>query len=369
MASLLSSLANNLPEEIYKLKCKFGHNYEKCETFGIKCEYCDCFLKYTNFKDDLIEYKCLCSNKSYQQKFNKKLKERFFNTKNFSNHDNNKFILLLQKGVYPYEYMNVWEKLDETLLPEKEDFYIHLNMEDTTDAEWIKILLILIKNSEKTIMKKMIKGYFLEFEVQFYEKLHENHNDLSFLTARMKIEKVQKLGANLHDKTEYAIHIRNLKQALYYRLVLKKVHRVIKFNQNAWLKPYIDMNTDLRKKAKNDFEKDFFKLMNNAVFGKTMENVRKHRDIKLATTERRRNYLVLEPSNHTKKFFTENLLAIEMKKAEKVKLYYIDTDSFILHIKAEDIYKDIAEDVETRFDTPNYELECNSNDRSLPKKI
>ena len=109
--------------------------------------------------------------------------------------------------------------------------------------------------------------------------------------------------------------------------------------------------------------------MHNAVFGKTMENVRKHRDIKLATTERRRNYLVLEPSNHTKKFFTENLLAIEMKKAEKVKLYYIDTDSFILHIKAEDIYKDIAEDVETRFDTPNYELECNSNDRSLPKKI
>ena len=96
----------------------------------------------------------------------------------------------------------------------------------------------------------------------------------------------------------------NLKQALNHGLVLKKVHRVIKFDQNAWLKPYIDMNTDLRKKAKNDFEKDFFKLMNNAVFGKSMENVRKDRDIKLTTTERRRNYLVLEPNYHTTKFFT-----------------------------------------------------------------
>ena len=73
----------------------------------------------------------------------------------------------------------------------------------------------------------------------------------------MKFEKVEKLVANIHDKTEYVIHIRNLKQALNRRLVLKKVHRVIKFNQNAWLKPYVDTNSCLRKKAKNDFEKDF----------------------------------------------------------------------------------------------------------------
>ena len=83
---------------------------------------------------------------------------------------------------------------------------------------------------------------------------------------RMKIEKVEKLVANLYDKTEYVIHIRNFKQPLNHELVLKKYHRVIKFNQNAWLKPYINMNTDLRKKAKNDLEKDFFKLMKVVCF-------------------------------------------------------------------------------------------------------
>ena len=88
----------------------------------------------------------------------------------------------------------------------------------------------------------------------------------------------------------------------------------MKFNQNTWLEPYIDMNTDLRKKAKNDFEKDFFKLMNNAIFGKTTENMRKHRNIKLFTTERRRNYLVAELNYYTISFLTEHLLAIEIKK-------------------------------------------------------
>ena len=132
----------------------------------------------------------------------------------------------------------------------------------------------------------------------------------------MKIGKLEKLAANLHDKTECVIHIRNLKQPLNHELVLIKVHKMIKFNQNAWLKSYIDMNTDLRKKAKTDFEKDFFKFMKNFVFGKTMENVIKHRDIKFVTTERRMNYLVSEPNYHTTKFFTEHLLEEEMKKTD-----------------------------------------------------
>ena len=105
------------------------------------------------------------------------------------------------------------------------------------------------------------EGYLLEVDVQYLEKLHEIHNDLPFLPEWVKIRKIEKLVANLHEKTEYVIHIRNLKQELNQGLVLEKVHRVIKFNQNAWLKRYIDMNTDLWKKTKNDFKKYFFKLM------------------------------------------------------------------------------------------------------------
>ena len=118
------------------------------------------------------------------------------------------------------------------------------------------------------------KEYFPEVVVQYLENLHNFHNNLPCSAERIKIEKAEKLVANLHDKTEYVIHIINLKQALNHGLVLKKVHRIIKFNGKAWLKPYIDMNLDLRKKAKNDFQKDFFKLMNDAVFGKTMKRVR-----------------------------------------------------------------------------------------------
>ena len=132
----------------------------------------------------------------------------------------------------------------------------------------------------------------------------------------MEIGKCKKLVCNLYDKKNYVVHITSLKQALNHCLILKKVHRVTQFNQKAWLKPYIDMNTEKRKEAKNDIDRDFFNLINNAVLGKTMENVRKHRDIKLVTTDKRRNRLVSEPNYHTTKWFSENLLAIKMKKTK-----------------------------------------------------
>ena len=199
------------------------------------------------------------------------------------------------------------------------------------------------------------------------------HSDFSFLPERKKIEKCDKLVCNIQYKEKYVVHIRALKQVLNHRLILKNIHRVIQFNQEAWLKPYIDMNTKKRKEAKNEFEEDFFKLMNNAVFGKTMENVRKHRDIKLVRTDKRRNRLVSEPNYHTTKYFSENLLEIEMKKTnvkmnkpaylgisildirkplmyeywydfikpkyrDRAKVCYSDTDSFIIHIITENFY-------------------------------
>ena len=118
----------------------------------------------------------------------------------------------------------------------------------------------------KNYNKESGEGYFFEVDFQYPEELNELHNNLLFLPERLKSETVEKLVANLHDKTEYVIHIRNLKQALNHGLVLKKVHKVIKVNQKSWLKANIDMNTDLQKKAKYNFEKDFSYLMNNSVW-------------------------------------------------------------------------------------------------------
>ena len=135
----------------------------------------------------------------------------------------------------------------------------------------------------------------------------------------MKVDKCKKLVFNLRNRKKYDVHIKSLKQALNHGLKLKKIHRIIEFNQEAWRKPYIGMNTELRKLAKYDFVKDLFKLMNNSVFGKTMENIRKHRDIKLVTTDKTRRILVSEPNYHTINYISEDLLIIEMNKT-KVKM-------------------------------------------------
>ena len=258
--------------------------------------------------------------------------------------------------------------------------------------KWIKNTSRIDKKFIKNYDEDSDKGYIFEVDVGYPRRLHDLHSDLPFLPKRMKIDKCKKLLCNLHDKKKYIVHIRSLKQALHYGLKLKKVYKIIEFNQESWLTPYIDINTELRKIAKNDFEKDLFKLMNNAVFGKTMENVRKHRDIRLVTTDKKRSKLVSELNYHTMNYISEDLSIIEMKRTKvemnkpiylglpileiskilmyefwydymkpkygiNVKLCYMDTDSFIMSIKTKHFYKDIANDVEKRFDTSNYEAD------------
>ena len=208
------------------------------------------------------------------------------------------------------------------------------------------------------------------------------------MCERMEINGVEKLVPNLRDKKNYVIHIQALNQVLQHGLRLDRIHRAIEFNQSPWLKTYIDFNTQLRTAATNDFKKDFFKLMNNSVFGKTMENIRKHRNIKLVTTEEK--YLRVVMNFKSGVLFGENLMGCEMSKIkvvmnklvylgqatlalskivmyefhydymvpkyglEKLKLCYMDTDSLVYEIKTEDFYADIVDDVPARFNTSGY---------------
>ena len=234
------------------------------------------------------------------------------------------------------------------------------------------------------------KGYLLEEDVSYPKELHSPHNDLPFMCERMEVNGVEKLVLNLRDKKNYVIHIQALNQALQHGLRQDGIHQAIEFYQSPWLKTYIDFNTQLRTAATNDFEKDFFKLMNNSVFGKTMENIRKHRNINLVMTEEKYFRTVMKPNFKSGVLYDENLMDCEMGKIkvvmnkpvylgqvildlskiimyefhydymipkyglEKLKLCYMDMDSLVYDIKTEDFYEDIADDVEARFDTSGY---------------
>ena len=230
----------------------------------------------------------------------------------------------------------------------------------------------------------------LEVDLEYPEKLHDSHNDYPLCPERVECDKgVKKLIPNLRNKNNYVIHYKNLMQCLKLGMKLKKIHRGIKFMESAWLKPYIDKNTNLRTKAKNNFEKDFFKLMNNSVFGKTMENIRNRVNVKLVNTDKKFKKLVAKPNYESRKIFNENLVSVHMKKTsltmdkpvylgmcildlskiimfdfhynyikpkygDKAKLLFTDTDSFLYEIQTEDFYKDISGDVKDRFDTSDY---------------
>ena len=154
--------------------------------------------------------------------------------------------------------------------------------------KWVNDLSRFHEDFIKNYNENSDVGYIFEVDVEYQKKLFSSPKELPFLPERTKLEKEEKFVCSTEDKEKYAIHRRALKQALNHGLILKEVHRVIQFNQKALLNPFTDMNKRLRKDAKSEFEKDFFKLMNNSIFGKTKENARKHRYIKLVTTEEKK---------------------------------------------------------------------------------
>ena len=229
----------------------------------------------------------------------------------------------------------------------------------------------------------------LEVDLEYPRGLHDLHNDYPLAPERLKINNVEKLIPNLWDKEKYIVHHENLKLYLELGLKVKKIHRGIKFREKAWMRSYIELNTDLRTKGKNDFEKDFFKLMNNSGFGKTMENIRNRVDVKLVNNRGVAEKLSAKPNFEHLTIFDENLVAVHMKitklkfnepvycgmaildlskslmydfhygyilpkYGKNQKLLFTDTDSLCYEIQTEDFYKDISGDVEKGFDTSNF---------------
>ena len=262
------------------------------------------------------------------------------------------------------------------------------NFKWMTDKEISKIDLGKYKADGK-------KGLILEVDLEYPQELHDIHNDYPVAPEKVKVSNnmlsayckkiaekynisiglVSKLIPTLRDKKEYVLHYRNLQLYLGLGLKIEKVHRVLKFDQSSRLMQYIDFNTEKRKHAKNSFEKDFFKLMNNSVFGKTMENLRKRVDVRLVTNEKKPDKLTSKPTYVSSKIFNENLMAvhkvketltlnrlayvsmcildlsktlmydfhynyIKKKYNNRARLLFTNTDSLTYEIEAEDVYKD-----------------------------
>ena len=261
----------------------------------------------------------------------------------------------------------------------------------THGFKWLSIgeMENLFNNQVEQVWEK--NPCILVVDLEYPENLHDLHNDYPFCPERVECKNgVEKLIPNLRNKTKYVIHYKNLIQCLKAGLKLKKIHEGIKFIESEWMKPYIEMNTNLRTQAKNNFEKDFFKLMNNSLFGKSMENIRNRVNVKLVNTEKELKKLVAKPNlKSPPKIFCENLVSVHLKKTsltmnkpvylgmcildlsktimydfhynyikpkyeEKAKLLFTDTDSFMYEIETEDFYKDISKDVKDRFDTSDY---------------
>ena len=281
-----------------------------------------------------------------------------------------------------------------------------------TDKEIRKIDLAKYKENGK-------KGLILEVDLEYPRELHSLHNDYPVAPEKLNVSnnmlsgyckkiaekyeisigQVNKLIPTLKDKKEYVLHYRNLQLYLDLGLKIKKLHRVLEFNQSPWLKHA----KKKRKHAKNSLEKDFFKLMNNSVFGKTMENLRKRVNVKPVTDEKKLVKLSLNPTYVSSKIFNEDLKAVHRIKetltlnrpayvgmcildlsktlmynfhynyiknryGDRAELLFTDTDSLTYEIEAEDVYKDFWNDID-KFDNSDYPKNSTYYDESNKKVI
>ena len=257
----------------------------------------------------------------------------------------------------------------------------------THGFKWINVdKSSVLKPLEK---KDTNQGFIFEVDLDYPESLWKSYNDYPLAPEKVKIDKTEKLICSFLPKKNYVLRYRNLKQYLEEGMILKKVHRGIKFVQSPWMEPYITKNTDLRKEAKNAFEKDFFKLMNNSVFGKTIENIRKRQSVGIMDDRKKALKLSSKPNFDRVTIFDEHLFAVHMKKTEvyfnkpihvgqtildlsktlmfdfhynfirkkygnKAELLFTDTDSLMYLIQTDDFYSDINKDIKRKFDTSEY---------------
>ena len=394
--------------ENFRKTCMQYYKLDPCHYFTSPGLSWDAMLKMTNIKlelmtdIDLFQFieKGMCGGVSY-------IANRYGNANNMKEYDEkapSKYIMYLDAN-------NLYGWAMSQYLPTG-------NFKWMTDKEISKIGIGKYKADGK-------KGLILEVDLEYPQELHDIHNDYPVAPEKVKVSNnklssyckkiaekynisialVSKLIPTLRDKKEYVLHYRNLQLYLDLGLKIKKVHRVLKFDQSPWLKQYIDFNTEKRKLAKNSFEKDFFKLMNNSVFGKTMENLRKWVDVRLVTNEKKLDKLTAKPTYVSSKIFNENLMAvhkvketltlnrpayvgmcildlskmlmydfhynyIKKKYNKRARLLFTDTDSLTCEIEAEDIYKDFWNDKDM-FDNNDYPESspyyCNVNKKIIGK--
>ena len=280
----------------------------------------------------------------------------------------------------------------------------------THGFKWIKNItkekvLDILEKANDSMSNHGKKGYIFEVDLVYPLDLWDKHNDYPLAPEKIKVNGVEKLISHFKPRKNYVVHYRILRQCLELGMRITKVHRGISFYQSPWMEPYIRKNTELRKCAANNFEKDFFKLMNNSVFGKTIENIRKRQNIYLIDNRKKAVKLSSKPNFDRCTIFDKHLIEVHMKNIEvyfgkpvyvgqaildlsktlmfdfhynyirekyhnKAELLFTDTDSLMYHIKTKDFYKDIKHDVQDKFDTSDYPPEHKSGiPTGLNKKV